>query len=87
MPLFGGRRPPPLSAAQRLSLSLRLTGSAGTLIFAARGFYVREKRFPEALGCAPLFFSVPQCFLFISLLRSDRKSGLVLPCAMGNAVV
>ena len=28
--------------------------------------------------------SAPQCFLLIRLLRSERKSGLVLPCAMGS---
>ena len=34
-----------------------------------------------------LSFSAPLDFLLYSLLRSERKSGLVLPCAMGNAVV
>ena len=52
-----------------------------------RRSFVREKSLPKALICAPLSFSAPLDFLLYSLLRSERKSGLVLPCAMGNAVV
>ena len=95
---FGGDPPAPAAGAFPAGRAF-LWGVAALEDFrfaAARGFYVREKRFSVAPAGAPLsehitwaggkHFLLAQGF-FPVILRSDRKSGLVLPCAMGSVLV